>query len=389
MRKTLSWPVALIATVAIGLTVAPVPAASAAPVAASTTTERDRKLRERIAQLLPANHRARIAALEDRLNVTDGDLRELAENVIDPDDYVCEDTELFRWLDASIADWTADDVENVLLVLTLNLVFLDALLFPEPARERFFGMDGEYTGKLQRSFRTMKRFWDIDGSGIELVPAHGSVLLDTARMTRLLTLALELPEAEAAEVAAALAVIVDQPQYDHGDHPLFTFNAFAYDSLGEEIPGVGVPTNKVLMGDGMLEGFRAIGLSDVAPNAVLGHEYGHHIQFQRNLFESPLTGPEATRRTELMADSFGSYYVSHRKGDNLRWHRSRKVLETFYNIGDCFFEDPNHHGTPNQRMRAADWGADLAVRSRGVHPTLKFARLFEKKLPVFVAPDAG
>lgn len=394
MPRNLSRPIALIAAITIGLSVtAAAPASAAPPVTATAATpERDRQLRERITALLPANHQARLAALDARLDLPEGDPRDLAEAVINPDDYECDTTALTTWLEASIADWTPEDVENVLIVIMLNLVFYDALLFPEPAAGRFFGADGEYTGKLQRSFGNLKRFWDIDGHDIELVPAHGSTLRDVPRMTRVLQSALGLTEAEAAEVAASLAVIVNQPQYDYGNHPIFTFNAFAFTADGQEFPGAGIPTDKIIMGDGMLDGFRAIGLSDVAPNAILGHEYGHHIQFERNLFESPLTGPEATRRTELMADSFSTYWASHKRGDNLRWNRVRKTLQTFYNIGDCAFEDDGHHGTPNQRLRAADWGNDVAARTwppNRVLPSLTFARLFERKLPALVAPDAG
>jgi hypothetical protein len=390
MRKFLSWPVAVVAAATVGLTVTVMPPASAAPSpAASSTVERDRQLRARINGLLPADYRARLAAMEDRLDTEDGDLGKVAESVIDPDDYVCEPTELFTWLEASVAAWTVEDIENVLLVLVLNLVFQEAVLFPEPAAGRFFGTDGEYTATLQRSYRNLRGFWDIDGDDIELLPAHGSTLRDAGRMARVLQPLLEVTEAEAAEIAAALAVIVNQPQYDFGDHPIFTFNAFAYSAQGVEIPGIGLPTDKIVMGDGILDGFAALGLSDVAPSAVLGHEYGHHIQLQRNLFSSPLTGPEATRRTELMADGFSTYWASHQRGGKLRWERTRKAVETFYNLGDCGFDQDGHHGTPNQRMRAADWGNDVAKRSDRVLPSLTFARLFERNLPSFVAPDAG
>lgn len=364
--------------------------APAAPAGAATG-DRDRQLRARITALLPADHRARIAALERDLDLSD-DLGEVAEQVIDPDDYECAGTPLFAWLEASTADWTDEDLANASLVLMLDPVFIDALLFPEPAAGRFFGLDGEYTTSLQRSFGNLKRFWDIDGSDIEMVPAHGSTLLDRARVSRVLRVVFEMPEAEAAEVAEAIATIVDQPQYDHGNHPLFTFNAFAFSTEGAEIPGLGTPSDKIIMGDGILAGFRALGLGDVAPNAVLGHEYGHHIQYERDLFDSPLTGPEATRRTELMADSFSSYHASHLRGDRLRWTRTRQVLRTFYNLGDCLFDNDGHHGTPKQRLRAADWGHDMAVRSvppTRVQPSARFARLFERKLPYFVAPDAA
>jgi len=66
--------------------------------------------------------------------------------------------------------------------------------------------------------------------------------------------------------------------------------------------------------------------------------------------------------------------------------------KTFYEVGDCAFNDPGHHGTPNQRMRTSTWAADLAnaARPQGpILPSLTFAALFEAKLPELVAPDAA
>ena len=72
------------------------------------------------------------------------------------------------------------------------------------------------------------------------------------------------------------------------------------------------------MGDGVLERYTVIGFDDVAPQAVYAHEFGHHIQFQRGYFNDPLgTDPatvdqaERTRYTELMADAFSAYYLTH------------------------------------------------------------------------------
>ena len=196
----------------------------------------------------------------------------------------------------------------------------------------------------------------------------------------------------ATEFGKLLAEFVDQPQFQHGRAPILTFNAFAYSALGqEEFPGLGVLPDKIVMGDGVLEGFAAIGLGDVAPQAILAHEFGHHIQYERDLFDSPLTGPEATRRTELMADAFAAYYLTHQRGANLNWKRTKHFIQTFANVGDCGLTDPNHHGTPNQRTKAAEWGnlVALATERHGrILPTKVFARLFERKLPELVAPDA-
>ena len=53
----------------------------------------------------------------------------------------------------------------------------------------------------------------------------------------------------------------------------------------------------------------------------MGHEFGHHIQYELNLFDPPLTGAEATRRTELMADAFATYWAMHARGLSLNAKR--------------------------------------------------------------------
>ena len=380
MRKLLALPLAA-ALAVVGL---------AAPAQAAPA-DRQHRLIETLQNLLPADHQERMAALERKLGVDD-DLSDVARSVIDPSAYECAPTELSNWLNASIAGWSQDDLIGALIILIYDPVTYDALFFPEPAQDRFFGTDGEYTNSLQRTFRGLRGFWDIDSSDIELVPAHGDTLLDTARVARAVQASMGLTPEQAQEAAAAIRDLADQDVYDHGNAPIFTFNAFAFSAEGEEIPGVGVPTDKIVMGDGVLEGFKAIGLGDVAPSAILGHEFGHHVQYERNLFESPLTGPEATRRTELMADSFGAYFLAHKRGANLRWSRIKQFIATYANVGDCAFTDPGHHGTPNQRTRAAEWGTLLALlalppRYR-VLPSLTQAALFEKALPSLVRPDA-
>jgi len=380
MRKLLALP--LVAALAVlGLSA---PAQAAPP-------DRQHQLIETLQDLLPADHQQRMAALESRLGVDD-DLSDVARSVIDPSAYECGPTELIDWLTASIAGWSDDDLLGALVILTYDPVTYDALFFPEPAAQRFFGADGEYTTSQQRTFRGLRGFWDIDSSDIELVPAHGSTLLDTTRVARAVQASMGLTPEQAQGVAEAIRELADQDVYDHGNAPIFTFNAFAFSAEGESFPGVGVPTDKIIMGDGVLEGFKAIGLGDVAPDAILGHEFGHHIQYERNLFESDLPAPEATRRTELMADSFGSYYLAHRRGANLRWSRIKQFIATYANVGDCAFTDPNHHGTPNQRTRAAEWGTLIALlalppRYR-ILPSRTVAALFERALPGLVRPDA-
>ena len=174
------------------------------------------------------------------------------------------------------------------------------------------------------------------------------------------------------------------PQYRNGNHPIFTFNAFAQSSF--TYPPVGVIPPKIVMGDGIVDAYNAIGYGDVASQAILAHEYGHQIQFQLNLFGSE-DSPEATRRTELMADSYSSYYLSHSRGASMQWKRVRQFLQVFLNIGDCGFTSNGHHGTPTQRLAAAEWGysvADNAQKQGHILTSQNFTALFEAQLPTLV-----
>jgi hypothetical protein len=380
MRRFVALPLA-VAVAVLGLS-AP---AQAAPA------DRPQELVEHLQRLLPEDYEQRVADFDRRLGLED-DLSEVARAVLNPGEYECESTELADWLAGTTAGWTEQDRLGASVLLLFNTPMYDALFFPEPEGQRFFGLDGEYTTVLQRTFPALKGFWDINASGIELMPAHGNAMLDTTRTARVLQVVFGSSPQEAKEAAEAVRELAGLPVYDNGDAPIFTFNAFAYSPEGEEVPGVGLPTDKIVVGDGVLEGFRSIGLGDVAPQAILGHEFGHHIQYQQGLRDSDLPAPEATRRTELMADSFSSYFLAHKRGATMRWIRIRHFIAAFGNIGDCHFDNPNHHGTPNQRTRAAQWGTLMAVLTvppfYRVMPSRTLATHFDNALPRMVRPDA-
>ena len=123
----------------------------------------------------------------------------------------------------------------------------------------------------------------------------------------------------------------------------------------------------------------------------MGHEFGHHIQYELGLFTEE-ESPEATRRTELMADAYAAYYGVSKKGLALNAKRVIDALEAFYVVGDCSFDSNGHHGTPNQRERAAQWGVDLAKANQPssfVIDAAVLAELFDEALPEIVAPDAA
>ncbi len=89
-----------------------------------------------------------------------------------------------------------------------------------------------------------------------------------------------------------------------------------------------------------------------------------------------------------MSDAFAAYYLSHARGEFMRWRRVKQFLQVFFNIGDCGTTSPAHHGTPNQRMAAAEWGYEVAKNANNqgrVLPSEVFVRRFDAALSKILA----
>ncbi|WP_242107383.1 hypothetical protein [Luteimonas aquatica] len=331
-----------------------------------------------------------------RLGIPESPWSNIARKAIDPDDYSCQDTDLSLWVDGlDISDLRsallgiAGELGGNFANAVLDFPQYDALLFGEESRDNRFGRNGEYTQVLNAEMRDLKRFWNIDSAGIQLLPFHGADVFGSVDRLQRLIEALYGVDASVARPAAEIVYeqIHAYPSLQGGDHPLFTFNAFAFTPpTGLEALG-----DRIIMGDGILQGMEAVGLGAVAPRAILGHEFGHHVQYDNDLFESDLAGAEATRRTELMADAFSTYFLTHKRGATLNAKRLLPSLQSFYQIGDCNFSSSGHHGTPNQRLNSSVWGSDLAASAQKkghILPSLTVAELFERELPILVRPDA-
>ena len=103
----------------------------------------------------------------------------------------------------------------------------------------------------------------------------------------------------------------------------------------------------IVIGQGMVQYLEEIGFADVGAREVLFHEFAHHIQFSLGL--DPRDGtPERTRYSELMVDALAAYYGHHPRGATLQRKRIQELVETAFFFGDCFFDDPGHHGTVRQ-----------------------------------------
>lgn len=97
---------------------------------------------------------------------------------------------------------------------------------------------------------------------------------------------------------------------------------------------------------------------DMAPIAILAHEWGHHIQYL-------VGGPRTSIGKELQADCYAGLYISYvEQGNGLIRLESGDVREagvTFFTIGDRNFRssawfDDNAHGPPVERVMAFSRG---------------------------------
>ncbi|MFE7530391.1 hypothetical protein ACFU7Y_32450 [Kitasatospora sp. NPDC057542] len=408
MKKTLAWA-ATLATVAACTLGAALPAVAAdattpaAVTSAVSATAFDtsrlspeaKALADQILAKLPADWQQHRDAAIAKYGIHDTQWAGIRDSVIDPGDYQCQATALRDYQQGLLTG--ADP--GLLFLLSLlgapDMPTYDALFFGSESKSDTFGANGEYTNQLTSEGKDLKRFWDIDSADIQIVPMHGGDLFSSPeRLARVISLMYGIPETNK-DTALFLAHLIGHlinldPVLQGGNNPIFTFNAFAFTEKHSPNP-VGV-SDRIVVGDGILQGMSALGLGDTAPRAILAHEFGHQVQFADGLTASRLTGPEATRRVELMADAYGTYFLTHSRGEALNAKRLLDSEKSFYMVGDCGFSSPGHHGTPNQRFAASAWAAsvaDNAANQGHILPSLAFDALFEAKLPDLVKPDAA
>ncbi|WP_226343850.1 hypothetical protein [Agilicoccus flavus] len=398
LAATAALTVSLSATLSGGPATA-VPATPAAPTASTTastaaarTGAPDPKAAALLAKarsVLDAKATARKTAFDAKVNIDHDPARARLIAAIDPDSYECGPTEFDTWVDRQLASFTAEDQEIFSALAVYDLPTYDALVFGSENDPAYaLTSDGK---ALTTSFRTLQRFWDVRGDDIDLMAMHGSMLLDAGRVSRTYEVVYGVPKAAADELAALVVDYLRAPKFQGGNHPIFTLNAFAFSTYGEEFVPERTISDRIVMGDGVLRAYRDLGYGDVAPQAILAHEYGHHVQFELGMITATtVDSPETTRRTELHADASSAYFLSHPRGESMQWKRVRQFLPVYYTIGDCAFASSGHHGTPNQRLRAGTWAYELqeAARPKGkILPAATFRDLFDAQLPTIVAPD--
>ena len=305
----------------------------------------------------------------------------IIDRVINPDDYECGPTYVDDYFYKSIENWTNYDI--TVYIYFGGIAFDYAYLFANTDGGQYFGSNGQFTNNTNRTFKDLLRFWNIP-TDILLRDAHGIIYADEAKVKRVL-LVYGYSDADATYLAGLLKDVMGSAAFMHYNHPLLTFNAFA----ATADPYWGAP-KKIVMGDGIQQMYEDLGFGDVYTQEILAHEYGHHVQFAKNVDFG--NSPEGTRRTELMADALSSYFMTHKRGAAMNWKRVQQFLVVAYGIGDCAFNSYNHHGTPNQRMKSSEFGYQVASDAQKKGKILtgeEFIALFDAALPGILAPDAN
>jgi len=121
----------------------------------------------------------------------------------------------------------------------------------------------------------------------------------------------------------------------------------------------------IIVGDGVFAFLEWLKLKNDGPDYVHSHEFGHHLQYTLGVDKvgNGWSIGEETRRWEMMADVFGSYYLGHAKGGRMDNERLQDVYRAAFSLGDCEDDVGSHHGTPRQRACASNYGANLALKS--------------------------
>lgn len=339
-----------------------------------------------------------------------GDALEFALlKAINPEDYICSSpTALDLWIDDQLAQI---DLPTLFLLFEFNVLSWAGdykAVTDHDGSDDYIGVFGELTRKQVRTFRDNKRFYDIDSDDIELLGMHGADIGDDAILPFLYWGFAQdgAPPWLVDEVVAGVRTAItggtvdipffgihfEAPGIPGGyDNPLLTLNAFALSFDPPLNLGFGVIVDKIVMGEGLLQALRDIGIGPESADYVLSHEFAHHVQFEIGALPPGPSDPESTRRAELMADGFSAYYSSHARGGTFQPMRFAEVMNTAFQVGDCAFGNPNHHGTHLQRERAAAWGDWLSSSAQNqghILGSMTLLELFDAALPVIVAPDA-
>jgi hypothetical protein len=135
-----------------------------------------------------------------------------------------------------------------------------------------------------------------------------------------------------------------------------------------------LPDGHILYGINLFQLLATAYGEDPAPlSGVLAHEWGHQVQFAGDW----MTSNEPTAEPiELEADAFSGYYMA-LGPDNYPWTSISNYFSAVSSEGDYDFNNPSHHGTPAQRLAAAQLGFQTAVQAAQTNTQFSYSDLHQ------------
>ncbi|MFV8281620.1 hypothetical protein ACNKXS_08745 [Christiangramia marina] len=217
----------------------------------------------------------------------------------------------------------------------------------------YYGSDGQYNHLEAKRLRELQKFWQLDRQ-IYLNGQHTATLEDPKQLADMIeSFDRSIRNATEARIKALQIIEAYEKSRQIPENTFFALDAFTRSN------------GLLVISDGILQLLEESGIpGEIAFSGLLAHEWWHQAQFEYNLqWENDYTeNPELLR--ELEADFAAAYFLGHKRGATYNWKRIESFFDMTYNSGDCFTESPGHHGTPAQRLKAAQSGFALAYSEK-------------------------
>jgi len=305
-------------------------------------------------------------------------------------------SQLQKWfipLIESIGIETWDEI-NTYNITSLSYLYKHHVSSADGTSE-YFGVYGDRTTEMKTSHNSITSFWSSsEDSHVLLLGMHGMDLKDDTKLVPTLQQIYNLDGSEAFTLAKKIQSIIDSIP-ERYNNPILTANAMAIQSRNPN--GSKREKDSILIGDGVFNFLEWLNLHSDGPSYIHAHEFGHHLQYDLGVMDKVNTNngwtkSQETRRHEIMADVFGSYYNAHSSGGRMSSNRLLQVHRAAYSMGDCEQTINSHHGTPRQRECASNFGANLALTSYMDSaykiPASEIRRMFDIRYESILALDS-
>ena len=139
----------------------------------------------------------------------------------------------------------------------------------------------------------------------------------------------------------------------------------------------------VIFGKGLLfNELKAHKWGGLAIAGIIAHEFAHIYQFQHaNLYANLTQHQKTGKLVELHADYLAGYYLGLKRLRTPKGIDITAFADSLYIKGDNFFNSPDHHGTPKERMKVMIEGYKKGLKNnRNIDDIAKKGLVFIKNI---------